>query len=47
MSIKIKKNPFDKEQNRCRYLEPQSITDIDEKFIRYEYAQKLADEVSF
>ena len=46
MSKRIKSNPFHKESNRCRYFFPENITEISERFIRYENAEKCVDEIS-
>ena len=44
MSKRIKINPFSQSEKECRYITPK-ITDIDERFVRFEYAKKFADEI--
>jgi hypothetical protein len=42
MSKRLKMNPFNKEDNQCRYMLPKDITEIEERFVKYEYAKQLA-----
>ena len=45
MSKRIKPNPFSKAENQCRYTPPQNLANIEEKFVKYKYAQQLADDI--
>jgi hypothetical protein len=44
MSKRFKANPFTREEKKCRYFTPK-ITEVQERFVRYENAQKFAHEL--
>ena len=45
MSRRIKINPFSQSGEGCRYINPK-VTDINERFVCYNYAEKFADELN-
>ena len=45
MSRRIKINPFTKEENACRYTEPENLDNIEDRFIQYDNAKKLANDI--
>ena len=45
MSKRIKTNPLTKKENQSRYTTPKNITNIDDRFLKYEYAKKLANDL--
>jgi hypothetical protein len=42
MSKRLKTTILNKAASQCRYMVPENITDIEERFVKYEYAKQLA-----
>jgi hypothetical protein len=45
MSRRITRNPFKSGENRCRYTDPEKITEVKDRFVKYEYAEQLANDI--